>query len=68
MILHSQNSSQHKLTCRHCVAHYTGSPWLENQMSPSEPLDFLRTWYNDSAFAECKPGNNEGYIFNKFYS
>ncbi|MCR2050094.1 hypothetical protein NSB25_22865, partial [Acetatifactor muris] len=42
----SQNSSQHKLSCRHCAAHYTGTPWLENQMSPSEPLDFLRTWYN----------------------
>ncbi len=50
MILHSQNASQHKLSCRHCVAHYTGNPRLENQMSPSEPLDFLRTWYNMRIF------------------
>ena len=46
MILHSQNTIQRRLSCRHCVAHYTWNPWLENQMVPSEPLDFLRTWYN----------------------
>jgi hypothetical protein len=23
-----------------------GNPWLVNQMSASQPLDFLRLWYN----------------------
>ena len=25
---------------------YTGNPWLENQMSALQPLDFLRSWYD----------------------
>ena len=45
----SQNSSQLTLSCHRFAMHYTGNPWLGNQMSASQPLDFLRTWYNDSA-------------------
>ncbi|MCR2050432.1 hypothetical protein NSB25_24650 [Acetatifactor muris] len=33
------------------MAHYI-NPWLENQVSPSEPLDFRRTWYNGDAELE----------------
>ncbi|MCM1327119.1 MAG: hypothetical protein NC094_10720 [Bacteroidales bacterium] len=58
MILPAQNASQLALPCPHkawerFVRHYT-EPWLENQMSAAQPLDFRRTWYNDSAGAECK--------------
>ncbi|MCM1186414.1 MAG: hypothetical protein NC251_10075 [Lachnoclostridium sp.] len=53
MILLAQNPSQLALPCPHkawkrFVRHYT-EPWLENQMSASQPLDFLRSWYNDFA-------------------
>ncbi|MCM1327179.1 MAG: hypothetical protein NC094_11310, partial [Bacteroidales bacterium] len=39
-----------------CEALYR-NPWLENQMSAAQPLDFLRSWYNDSArkWGECLP-------------
>jgi hypothetical protein len=46
IILLTQNSSQLTLSCHRCAMHYTGNPWLVNQMSASQPLDFLRSWYN----------------------
>ena len=55
MILLMQNPSRTGEFCQHCVSDYTGSPWLEKQMSASHSLVFLRTWYNDSAYAESKP-------------
>ena len=46
MILHSQNSSQPRAVLPPLRGALYLEPWLENQMSPLEPLDFLRTWYN----------------------
>lgn len=36
-----------ELTCHRFAMHNTSVPWLENQMSAAQPLDFLRTWYNN---------------------
>ena len=46
MILLSQNSSRLTLSCRHLCGALYGLPRLEDQMSASRPLDFLRSWYN----------------------
>ena len=46
MILHSQNSSQPRAVLPPLRGALYLEPWLENQMSPLEPLDFLRTWYD----------------------
>ena len=54
MILLAQNASLLTLSCHHFVMHYTVIHGLQIKC-PFGPLDFLRSWYNDSAGAECKP-------------